>query len=97
MTWEHFHHQADIGIRGIGDLPEQAFEDDATALMAVICLPEKVNTKQTVEVKAAIFTELKVFQNKKNRWNAQCVINQSPKALKLQFDKNIALFFQGNT
>ena len=24
--WEHFHHQADIGIRGIGDSLEQAFE-----------------------------------------------------------------------
>ncbi|MEN8127078.1 MAG: archease [Planctomycetota bacterium] len=50
MTWEHFHHQADIGIRGIGDTVEQAFEEGAVALMAVICSPEKVEAKECIEI-----------------------------------------------
>ena len=136
MTWEHFHHQADIGIRGIGDSPEQAFEEGAVALMAVICTPEKVRSEKSieiqceaeekdllfadwinalvyemdvrkilfgkfevriekhtlfgkawgdpidtdrhdpaVEVKAATFMELKVFQNEQNQWVAQCVVD----------------------
>ncbi|MHC5200093.1 MAG: archease [Planctomycetota bacterium] len=50
MTWEHFHHQADIGIRGIGDSVEQAFEEGAVALMAVICSPEKVEAKECIEI-----------------------------------------------
>jgi len=50
MTWEHFHHLADIGIRGIGDTLEQAFEEGAKALMAVICSPDKVEPKVAVRV-----------------------------------------------
>jgi tRNA nucleotidyltransferase (CCA-adding enzyme) len=136
MAWEHFHHQADIGIRGIGDSLEQAFEESAMALMAVICSPEKVQSKEiiqieseadekdllfadwinsliyemdvrkilfgrfevhiekhkltgkawaepidadrhelAVEVKAATFMELKVFQDEQNQWIAQCVVD----------------------
>lgn len=37
--WEHFHHQADIGIRGFGPTVEQAFEQAALALTAVITDP----------------------------------------------------------
>ncbi len=48
--WEHFHHQADIGIRGVGDCLEKAFEEGAFALMAVICNPDKVEPKEMVEI-----------------------------------------------
>ena len=34
--WEHFHHQADIGIRGFGSTLAGAFEQAAYALIAVI-------------------------------------------------------------
>jgi len=34
--WEHFSHQADIGVRGIGASKEKAFEQAALALTAVI-------------------------------------------------------------
>lgn len=34
--WEHFPHQADVGVRGIGATQEQAFEQAALALTAVI-------------------------------------------------------------
>ena len=134
--WGHFHHQADIGIRGIGNTLEKAFEEGAFALMAVICSPDNVEPKEmieiqceanekdflfadwinaliyemdvrkvlfsrfevcieqhqlsakvwgektdpqehelAVEVKAATFMELKVFQNSNNQWVAQCVVD----------------------
>lgn len=34
--WEHFSHEADIGVRGLGATLEQAFEQAALALTAVI-------------------------------------------------------------
>ena len=34
--WEHFEHQADIGVRGFGNSPAEAFEQAALALSAII-------------------------------------------------------------
>lgn len=34
--WEHFEHQADIGVRGIGSTPEEAFEQATLAMCAII-------------------------------------------------------------
>ena len=48
--WEHFHHQADIGIRGFGETLNEALEQGAVALMAVICSPGKVQPKQPVKI-----------------------------------------------
>ena len=42
MPWEHFPHQADMGIRGRGATKEEAFEQGALAMTAVITDPEKV-------------------------------------------------------
>ncbi|MHC4551409.1 MAG: archease [Planctomycetota bacterium] len=134
--WEHFHHQADIGIRGVGDTLAAAFEEGAIALAAVICDPSKVKAAESiaiechadesdllfadwinaliyeidirkmlfsrfevqieggkltarawgesanpekhdiaVEVKAATFMELKIFQDDSGQWVAQCVVD----------------------
>ena len=40
--WEHFPHQADIGVRGIGSTKETAFEQAGLALTAVITEPKSV-------------------------------------------------------
>jgi SHS2 domain-containing protein len=48
--WEHFHHQADIGVRGIGPTLEDAFAEAARALTAVICSPERVDPREPVEI-----------------------------------------------
>jgi tRNA nucleotidyltransferase (CCA-adding enzyme) len=40
--WEHFPHEADMGIRGIGLTKSQAFEQAAVALTAIITDPEGV-------------------------------------------------------
>jgi tRNA nucleotidyltransferase (CCA-adding enzyme) len=34
--WEHFPHDADVGVRGWGATPGEAFEQGACALMAII-------------------------------------------------------------
>ncbi len=34
--WEHFEHEADIGVRGIGNTPAEAFEQAALAMSAII-------------------------------------------------------------
>ena len=48
--WEHFHHQADIGVRGVGASLEEAFEQGALALMGVICSLETVAAKEQIEI-----------------------------------------------
>ena len=54
VMWEHFHHQADIGVRGIGDSLEEAFEEGAAALMAGMSSPEKVEAKEEVTIQCEV-------------------------------------------
>ncbi len=48
--WEHIPHQADIGVRGIGASKEEAFEQAAVALTAVVTDPQSVAPNETVEI-----------------------------------------------
>jgi len=48
--WEHFHHQADVGIRGVGKSPAEAFEQAALALIAVMCQPDNVEAKEEIKI-----------------------------------------------
>ena len=48
--WEHFPHQADIGVRGIGSTKEEAFEGAGLALTAVIADLESVTPAQSVPI-----------------------------------------------
>ena len=48
--WEHFSHQADIGVRGIGASKAEAFEQAALALTAVITDPRTVHPRQNIEI-----------------------------------------------
>ena len=41
--WEHFPHEADMGIRGMGITKSQAFEQAALALTAVMTDPQQVS------------------------------------------------------
>lgn len=49
-SWEHFPHQADIGIRGIGGSPAAAFEQAARALTAVITDPSRIRDETEVDI-----------------------------------------------
>lgn len=48
--WEHFPHDADVGIRGYGETPAEAFAQAALAMTAVITDPERVRPLQTVAI-----------------------------------------------
>lgn len=48
--WEHFPHEADIGVRGYGATLEQAFEQAALALTAVIIDPAIVAPRDAIRL-----------------------------------------------
>jgi len=48
--WEHFPHDADIGVRGFGATLEEAFEQAALALTAVITGLADVSPKKMIEL-----------------------------------------------
>jgi len=51
--WEHFEHEADIGVRGFGLTLGEAFEQAALALTAVITDPERVAQKDAVRIECS--------------------------------------------
>jgi SHS2 domain-containing protein len=48
--WEHFDHQADIGVRGVGRSIDEAFEQAALALTGVLTLPERVELMTRIRI-----------------------------------------------
>jgi tRNA nucleotidyltransferase (CCA-adding enzyme) len=48
--WEHFPHDADMGVRGVGRTLAEAFEQAALALTAVVTDPESVRAVVPVEI-----------------------------------------------
>ena len=48
--WEHFHHEADIGVRGVGRTLAGAFEQAALAMTAVITEPARVQPRSEVPI-----------------------------------------------
>ena len=50
-TWEHFSHAADIGVRGFGNTPAEAFEQAASALTAVVADLDSVQALHVVEIR----------------------------------------------
>jgi len=46
--WVHFRHGADIGVRGYGECPAEAFQQAALALVAVITDPAGIEPRQAV-------------------------------------------------
>jgi tRNA nucleotidyltransferase (CCA-adding enzyme) len=48
--WEHFAHQADIGVRGCGTTKDEAFAQAALALTAVITDPAQVAAQTRIAV-----------------------------------------------
>jgi SHS2 domain-containing protein len=48
--WEHFEHQADMGIRGFGNTPAEAFEQAALAMSAIITELPLIQPKEEVTI-----------------------------------------------
>jgi len=49
--WEHYSHDADIGVRGFGCSAEEAFEQAAMALTAIVAAVSTVRQVETVEIR----------------------------------------------
>jgi tRNA nucleotidyltransferase (CCA-adding enzyme) len=52
-SWEHFHHVADIGVRGVGQSLAEAFEQAARAMTAVIVDPDTVMEREQIDISVA--------------------------------------------
>ncbi|GAB6067367.1 archease [Methylothermus subterraneus] len=52
-SWEHFEHMADIGVRGFGATPAEAFAQAALALTAVVTDPQRVAPLERVDIEIA--------------------------------------------
>ena len=50
MRWEHFAHDADLGIRGRGATPDEAFAAAGLAVTAAVTDPGAVRDVETVEL-----------------------------------------------
>ena len=51
VSWEHFEHGSDIGVRGFGRTVEEAFEQAAMALTAVVADISRIGQGDKVEVR----------------------------------------------
>jgi protein archease len=49
--WEHFSHGSDIGVRGFGKTPEEAFEQAALALSAVVASVPAIEPREDIEIR----------------------------------------------
>ncbi|MFC6632125.1 archease [Microbulbifer taiwanensis] len=50
IRWEHFSHEADMGLRGYGQTMAQAFEQVALALTATVTELDRVAPQQRVDI-----------------------------------------------
>jgi tRNA nucleotidyltransferase (CCA-adding enzyme) len=50
MTWQHFPHEADVGVRGVGETLAGAFSEAAVAMTAAVTDPASVSPMQPVEI-----------------------------------------------
>jgi len=48
--WEHFEHKADMGVRGFGSTPTEAFEQAALAMSAIITDLSLINPSDEVTI-----------------------------------------------
>ncbi len=46
LRWEHFPHEADMGVRGYGDTLGEAFAAAATAMTAIVTDPTEIESAQ---------------------------------------------------
>lgn len=51
--WEHFAHGADIGIRGVGATPAEAFGQAALAMTAATTAPDRVLPRRELTIECA--------------------------------------------
>lgn len=58
--WSHFPHEGDVGIRGFGAAPAEAFENAARAMTAVVAPLETIRSEETATVSCCT-TDLEIL------------------------------------
>lgn len=48
MRWEHYEHEADVGVRGFGATQQEAFEQAALAMTAAVADPSTVVPRERI-------------------------------------------------
>jgi SHS2 domain-containing protein len=85
--WEHFAHDADMGVRGIGRTKEEAFAQAALAMTAVITDPAHVRAVEPVAIRCGAPDDEMLFVD----WlNALIYEMATRKLLFSRFDVRIA-------
>jgi len=51
--WEHYPHDADMGVRGIGNTLDQAFEQAMLALTAIIVDPDQLKDEKQIHIQCS--------------------------------------------
>jgi SHS2 domain-containing protein len=51
--WEHFSHEADMGVRGVGDSLSEAYEQGALAMTALVTDPAGIETRERVTIECS--------------------------------------------
>lgn len=54
IDWQTFAHDADVGVRGCGDTPAEAFAGAGLALTATVCDPDTVRAQDAVDIECAL-------------------------------------------
>jgi len=49
-SWEHFHHESDVGVRGYGCTLTEAFEQASLAMIAVVTDPGRIESRKSVDI-----------------------------------------------
>ena len=75
MSFEHFEHQADIGIRGIGSNLAEAFEEAAKAMFNVMVDIDRVGPIKTIEIKCEAENNEELLVEWLNKLLAEATIN----------------------
>jgi len=67
MSYSHFEHQADIGIKGIGKTLAEAFEEAGRAMFAVMTDIKKIKPTQKIEFEIQADNEVELLIEFLNR------------------------------
>lgn len=59
--WEHFSHEADMGVRGLGSSLSEAFEQGALAMTALVTDPAAVEGREKVKIECGAPDEELLF------------------------------------
>ena len=94
--YEHFDHKADIGVRGIADNLEEAFQETAKAMFDVMGNIEKVEKKEGIDFECNADDETGLLVEFLNKLLSEAYINDMYfSEFEVKIEKNDKLILKG--